>query len=103
MNHEKYLQKLQSNLSVLPDYEVNEIVNEIDMHIHEALSNDRLEKDILLALGSPDLLTQDILKTYDLTTYIHANKKINGKQLLTFGLRSALILTILSTFAFVAI
>jgi len=102
MNQEKYLQALQSNLSVLPEYEVNEILSEIDMHINEAIINDRLEKDILKALGSPKTFAEDILTTYDLDTLHRSNNKL-GKKLLTIGIRSALVLTILSSFAFVAI
>jgi uncharacterized membrane protein len=100
MNQSRYLESLAANLYALPEGEVNDIINEIDMHFAEAIKDERLEKDIIDALGKPKDFALDILSTYDLSTkYPVKRKNKMGVKVLSIGFRSALILAVLSSFA----
>jgi len=100
MNQSKYLEVLASNLNALPEYEIKDIINEIDMHFTEALIEERSEKDIIEALGKPKDFALDILSTYDLSKIYPIKSENNiGIKVLSLGFKSALILAVLSTFA----
>lgn len=100
MNQSKYLELLASNLKALPAHEIKDIIDEIDMHFSQALMDERLEKDIIEALGKPKTFALDILSTYDLSNkYATKKQTILGVKVLSLGFKSALFLAVLSTFA----
>lgn len=79
MNNEtqKYLDEVLDGLNGLPDSEKKEIVDEINSHIYEAVSNGEDLDSVLRKLGSPC----DIAKSYS-SIYTIENNKFDLKYLL---------------------
>ena len=58
MTMEQYLQEVSKGLSGLPLQERQDILKEIENHIHEALSRGDALEEVLRRLGPPDILAQ---------------------------------------------
>ncbi|MBI9014740.1 MAG: DUF1700 domain-containing protein [Clostridiales bacterium] len=84
MNKKDYIRTLEKQLQGLPEDEIQDILLEVETHFVGAIKNNRTEKEIIKALGSPTLMAKSIMLEYDIN---QKNDFVSLKDNLNIGLR----------------
>ncbi len=105
MNKTDYLHTLERQLSGLPDNEIKDILLEVETHFIGAVKNNRTEKEVIKALGSPTLMAKSIMLEYDINQesgFVSIKDNLNiGLRILGIGFKNIVLLPLFFAVAMV--
>jgi len=105
MNKKDYIHVLEKQLYGLPENEIEDIIFEVETHFIEAKKNNRSEREIIKALGSPTIMGKSILLEYDINqekSFVSLKENLNiGLRIIGIGFKNIILLPLFFAVAMV--